>query len=205
MKLYDGMGPNPRLVRLFLAEKGIDVPLVKVDLLAGENRQPPYTERNPFGQLPALELDDGRVISETVVICEYLEELHPQPALVGSTPEERASTRMWLRRLELSCTGPMADGFRFSEGLPLFQDRIRTLPEAADGLKAIARDGLMRLDGLMGDRPFVAGDRISLADVVLFAFLDFGKDVGQPLDPANKKLTAWFERMRARPSAAASA
>lgn len=204
MKFYNSLGPNPRLVRMFAAEKGIELPeTVEVDLVGGENRRPPYTDRNPAGQVPCLELDDGSTLAETIAICEYLEELHPEKPLIGSTPEQRAMTRMWTRRVESKVTGPLADGFRFAEGLPLFKDRIRTIPEAAGGLKAVARDGLAWFDEQLASRDFIAGDRITLADIVLFAFLDFGAGVGQPLDPSLKNVGAWFERMRSRPSAEA--
>jgi len=204
MKLYDSIGPNPKLVRVFAAEKGYRFPQVeKVDLVAGANRQPPFLAKNPAGQLPALELDDGRVIAETVAICEYLEDVKPEPALIGKTAADRAETRMWTRRVEWKIVQPMADGFRFGEGLPLFKARIRTLPEAADGLKAIARDGLAWLDAQIAGREWIVPDRLSLADIVLFAFVDFGASVGQPLDPANRNLAAWLERMKKRPSAEA--
>jgi glutathione S-transferase len=204
MKFYDSLGPNPKLVRMFAAEKGFRFPEIeKVDLLGGANRKEPYLSKNPAGQLPALELDDGRVISETVAICEYLEEISPRPALIGSDPAERAETRMWVRRVEWKIIQPMADGFRFAEGLPLFKDRIRTLPEAAAGLKAIAKDGLAWLDGQIAGRDSVVPKRFTLADVVLFAFLEFGATVGQAPDPALANLTAWFERTKARPSAKA--
>ena len=99
MKVYDSFGPNPRALRMFLREKGIELTKIDVDLLGAENRRAPYTERNPGGQVPALELDDGRVLGETVAIFEYLEEKHPTPPLVGRTPEERAETRQWQRRV----------------------------------------------------------------------------------------------------------
>lgn len=204
MKFYDSIGPNPKLVRMFAAEKGFALPETEtVDIMAGANRQAPYLEKNPSGQVPALELDDGRVIAETVAICEFIEEQQPKPALIGENASDRAETRMWTRRVEWRVTQPLADGFRFSEGLPLFKDRIRTLPEAADGLKAIARDGLEWLDGQIAGRDSIVPGRFSLADVTLFAFLEFGAQVGQPLDPACKNLTAWFEKTKARPSAAA--
>lgn len=206
MKFYNSRGPNPRMVRMFMAEKGIDnIPKVEVDLLAGENRREPYTTKvNPAGQCPALELDDGTVIAEITAICEYLDEIKKDtPSLIGDTPAERAATRMWTRRVDLNIVEPAANGFRFSDGLKLFENRIRCIPEAAEGLKATARDKLAWLDGLMGSKPFVAGNRISLADILLFAFIDFMGNVKQPLDPANKNLAAWFERMKARPSAAA--
>lgn len=204
MKLHNSIGPNPRMVRMFMAEKGIEIPKVDVDLLAGENRKESYLKVNAAGQMPALELDDGTVVAEITAICEYLDEIRKDtPSLVGDTPAERATTRMWTRRIDLNIVEPAANGFRFAEGLKLFQNRIRCIPEAADGLKATARDRLAWLDGLMGSKPFVAGNKLTMADILLFAFLDFMKDVGQPLDPSCKNLTAWFERMMARPSAAA--
>lgn len=204
MKLYDALGPNPRLVRMFLAEKGLDLPTEQVDIMGGANRQAPYTERNPFGQMPALELDDGRVIGETTVICEYLEESHPTPVLIGSTPEERAETRMWTRRAVLGVIEPMSSGFRFGEGLSMFKDRMRTMPEASADFKAVAQDGLALFDRLIGNGPWIVGDRFTLADITLYALLDFFATVGQPLDAEKKNVGAWFERVAARPSADAS-
>jgi glutathione S-transferase len=205
MKFYNSIGPNPRVVKMFMAEKGLDIPREEVNLMAGENRQAPYTAKNPSGQMPALELDDGVVLAEILPICEYLEETHPNPPLIGTNAEERAITRMWTRRIDLNICEPMANGFRFSNGLPLFQNRVHCIPQAADDLKAIAREKLAWLDGLIDGKTYVAGDRFSLADVLLFAFVDFGAQVGQPLDAANKNLTAWKERVASRPSVAASA
>jgi glutathione S-transferase len=204
MKLYTGLGPNPRTVRMFMAEKGIEIPLVKVDLMTAENRRAPYTERNPAGQLPCLELDDGTHLAEITAICEYLEEKHPKPPLVGTTPEERAQTRMWTRRIDLNIVEPMANGFRYGEGLALFKERIHVIPQAADDLKAIAREKLAWLDGLMEGNDWICGSRFTLADVLLFAFADFGRTVGQPLDAKLAWLPGWFERVAKRPSAAAS-
>lgn len=204
MKFYNSLGPNPRLVRMFMAEKGIELPAEEVDLMSGENRQPAYTAKNPTGQMPALELDDGTVIAETIPICEYLEDTHPDPALIGATPQERAESRMWTRRIELNITEPLTNGFRFAEGLAMFKDRVHVIPQAADDLKAIARENLEKLDGWLEGRDFLAGDRLTLADIVLYAFLDFGAGVGQPVDPSLKRVGAWFERVAARPSAEAS-
>lgn len=204
MKLYNSLGPNPRLVRMFMAEKAIEIPFEEIDIMGGENRRAPYTEKNPGGQMPALALDDGRVLSETVVICEYLEEGNPEPPLIGSTPEERAETRMWTRRVEQRITNPLADGFRFAEGLNIFKERMRVIPQAADDLKATAQDGLAWLDALLDGKDYLAGDRFSLADIVLYCVLDFGAGVGQRIDPALQNVTAWFERVGKRPSAEAS-
>ncbi len=201
MKLLNSLGPNPRMVRMFMAEKGISLPLVDLDLLGGENRRPPYTDKNPSGQIPSLELDDGKVIAETVAICEYLEELHPQPPLVGSTPEQRAETRMWTRRIELNITEYMYAGFRFAEGLGLFENRIRCLPDAAAGMKTKAHDGQEWLDPMLAGKQFICGDRLTVADLVLYCCVDFCASVGQPIDPALKNFNAWYQRMDARPSA----
>ena len=153
--------------------------------------------------MPALELDDGSTISEITAICEYLEDTHPKPALIGSNAKEKAECRMWTRRVDLNICEPLANGFRFSQGLPLFKDRIVTVPEAADGLKKIAQRPPQ-----MARRPD-GGPRISLRQALharrypALCFLDFGKQVGQPLAPENKNLAAWFERVKARPSAKA--
>ncbi|WP_293477303.1 glutathione S-transferase family protein [Phenylobacterium sp.] len=204
MKLYTSIGPNPRVVKMFMAEKGIDLPRTEVDLRGAENRQEPYLAVNPSGQTPCLELDNGDTVAEITAICEYLEEKHPNPPLVGTNAEERAATRMWTRRVDLKVCEPMANGFRFGEGLPMFKDRLRCLPEASPGLKAVAQDGIQWLEANMKG-PWIAGDRFTLADILLFSFMDFGAVVGQPIDPANKKVVDWFERVKARPSAAASA
>jgi glutathione S-transferase len=203
MKFYNSIGPNPRVVRMFMAEKGIAVPQVEVDLMRGDNRREPYLAKNPHGQMPALELEDGSTVCEITAICEYLEEKNPNPPLIGKTPEEKAETRMWTRRVDLNICEPMANGFRYSQGLPLFKDRIVTVPEAADGLKKIARNRIEWLEAQMADREFLAGKRFTLADILLFAFIDFGGQVGQPLDPANKNLAGWFARVKERPSATA--
>ena len=203
MKLYSSVGPNPQVVRSFMAEKGITLPVEEVDIMAGVNRQEGYLKTNPAGQSPCLELDDGSVVTEITVICEYLDETHPGGELIGSTPELRAQTRRWVRWVDLNVCEPLANGFRFSEGLPMFQDRMRCLPEAADGLKAIAQDRLTWLDGQMAGREFVAGEHFTLADILLYSFLSFGTVVGQPMNAENKNIMAWYERVGARESATA--
>jgi len=190
---------------MFIAEKGLSIPVTQVDLMAGENRKPPYASGvNPAGQTPALELETGEAIAEITVICEYLEELHPTPALIGETHVQRAITRMWTRRIDLNVCEPMANGFRAAEGRQMFAPRMKLVSqEAAADLKMIAKDRIQWLDAQMGDRPFVCGDRFTLADILLYAFLEFGAQVGQPLAGEGPWLTAWFERVKARPSASA--
>ena len=205
MKFYNSVGPNPRVVKMFMAEKGLDLPREEINLMAGENRQPAWVAKNPSGQMPALELDNGDILAEITAICEYIDELHPNPPLMGTTPEQRAETRMWVRRIDLGIVEPMANGFRFSQGLQLFQNRMRCVPQAADDLKAIAQEKLTWLDGLIAGKTWICGDRFTLADVLLYCFLEFGAQVGQPLNADNKNIAAWRDRVHARPSAAASA
>ena len=204
MKLYTSVGPNPRVVTMFMAEKGITLDMVTVDIRGGENRQDAFLKVNPSGQSPSLELDDGSNLNEITAICEYLDEKNPGASLIGATAEERAVTRMWTRRVDLKVCEPLANGFRFGEGLPMFQGRMRCLPDASPGLKAIAQDGIQWFENNF-QGPWLAGDRFTLADVLLFCFLDFGAVVGQPLDPKFVKINDWFNRVKARPSVAASA
>jgi len=204
MKLYDSIGPNPRIVRMFMAEKGIDIPKQTVDLRGGENRQDAHLKRNPHGQMPTLELDDGSYLSEVTAICEYLEETHPTPPLIGATAEQRAECRMWTRRVDLNICEPLANGYRFGEGLKMFETRIPVAAEASPGLKKIAANRLQWLDGQLGDgRDYLCGQRFTLADILLYCFLDFGAKVGQPLDTANANIATWFTRVGQRPSAKA--
>lgn len=203
MKLYNSVGPNPKVVRMFIAERGLDVETQEVDLMKGENREEAHLKRNPSGQMPTLELDDGSFVSEIIPICEYLDDKAGSSALIGTTPEERAETRMWMRRIDLNILEPLANGFRFAEGLPLFKDRVRTIPQAADDLKTLAQEKITWLDGLMEGKEFICGDRFTLADILLFCFLEFGGQVGQPLNTDNKNIAAWYDRVKARPSAAA--
>jgi glutathione S-transferase len=203
MQLYNSIGPNTRAVRMFMAERGVDLPKVEVDLRGGENRREPYLSKNPAGQCPALELDDGSYITEITAICEYLDEKYPGPSLIGSTPEQRAETRMWSRRIDINILEPMANGFRFSDGLKMFQDRVHCIPAAADDLKQIAQEKLTWLDGMMGGKQYICGDRLTLADILLFAFVDFFNGVRQPINPENRNIVAWHARMKARPSAEA--
>ena len=200
MKVYDSFGPNPRVLRMFLLEKNVDLPKITIDLMGAENRRAPYTDKNPGGQVPALELDDGRVIGETVAIFEYLEEKYPDPPLIGRTPEERAEARMWQRRVELKITEHLYNGFRFAEGVELFRPRMRVLPEAADGLKATARDNLAWLDGLLQGKQFIAGDRFTMADIPVAC--DVHRWYGLPIEqPARVHLERWYQGILAHPAA----
>ena len=204
MKFYNSLGPNPRLVRMYALEKGIELDAVEVDIMGGENRQDDYVAKNPMGELPSLELDDGRVIGQTIAICEYLDETQPGPKLVGETPEARATTRMWIRNLDAKIIEPLGNGFRWAEGQAMFEGRRHLVPHAADDMKAIAREGLQWLDAQLEGRDFVTGDAFGLADIQLYTMLDFGTGVGQPFDPSLGNVKAWFDRIAGRESAEAS-
>ena len=203
MKFYDSVGPNPRIVRMFMAEKGIEMPKQAIDLRKGENREAEHLKRNAMGQMPTLELDDGSYLSEITAICEYLEEKKPSPPMIGSTPEERAECRMWTRRVDLNICEPLANGYRFGEALKFFEKRIPVVPEAAPGLKMIAQNRLKWLDGQIAGKDYLCGKRFTLADIFLYGWLNFGNQVGQPLDPDNTHIAAWFARIGERPSAKA--
>jgi glutathione S-transferase len=200
MKLYDSVGPNPRIVRMFMAEKSIDVPKQIVDLRKGENREAEHLKRNPHGQMPTLELDDGNYLSEVTAICEYLEEKNPTPPMIGATPEERAECRMWTRRVDLNIAEPLANGYRFGEALKFFEKRILCVPEASAGLKKIAANRLEWLNGQIAGKDYLCGKRFTLADMLLYCWLDFGNQVGQPLDTANTNIVSWMTRVGERPS-----
>lgn len=203
MKFYNSVGPNPQAVRVFAAEKGVKLDTVEVDLMKGENREAAHLKRNPAGQTPALELDDGSFISEITAICEYLDETQPGPRLFGETAQERAETRMWVRRIDENVLTPKLMGFRYGEGAPLFSSRIPVYPEASPHLKALGKDREAWLDKMLEGRTWVCGERFSAADIMLGVFLSFGGAVGQPIDPANKNVAGIVARFNARPSAKA--
>jgi len=204
MKLYDSIGPNPKMVRMFAAEKGFAFSETEtIDIMAGANRQEPYLTKNPAGGMPAVELDDGTVISETIAICELIEETKPEPPLIGTTAAERAETRMWVRRVEWKIIQPLTDGFRNAEGSQLFASRMRIDTAVAPHFKAVAQDGFEWLDAQLAGRTTIVPGRFTLADVALYAIAEFGAGVGQSLDPALKNVAAWYEATAAHESAQA--
>jgi glutathione S-transferase len=204
MKLYHSFGMNPRLVRMFLIEKDLDLDLIPVDILKGENRSFPYTEKNPMGQTPLLELDDGTYLSESGAICEYLEEIHPDPPLIGSTPKDRAVTRMWRRRIEINICVPMVQAFYYKEGYDIFKSRVVCIPEAAEGMKTKAQKAIQWLNEELDGKPYLCGDRFSIADICLFTYVDQLCTAGQPIDTSLRNFVKWHERVSARPSAGKS-
>ncbi|MCR9078089.1 MAG: glutathione S-transferase family protein [Hyphomonadaceae bacterium] len=203
MKLYDyPAGPNPRRVRIYLAEKGIDAPLVTVDLMKREQKAPEFLEKNPIGSIPVLELDDGTCISESVAICRYFEELHPEPPLFGRTPLERATIEMWLRRVELNFMMPV--GMVWIHGHPLTARLVKQIPEAAEQNRKRVHLGYKLFDDQLATSEFVAGPDYTVVDAVLLASLDFANGlVGVPYDDGLTHLKRWHESVSSRPSAEA--
>ena len=203
MKLYDSIGPNPHVVRMFIAELGLDIEKKEVDLMGGENRQAEHLSRNPSGQMPTLELDDGSFLAEITVICEYLDEINGNSDLIGKTPQERAETKMWVRRIDLQIIEPLTNGFRSAEGYEFFKERLHLIPQAADDLKAIAQERLVWLNQQLEGKEFICGDRLTLADIMLYCFLNFGATVGQPIDEGNKNISALYAKLDSLESASA--
>lgn len=204
MKLYSSVGPNPRIVRMFMAERGIELPTEDVDIVGGENLSDEFRLLNPSAQSPCLLLEDGTVLAEVTVICGFLDEITAGPSLVGQSAQQRAETRMWNRRFDVRILEPMTLAFRSSDGLPLFQNRYRVIPHAADDLKQTVQDAWAWLEPLLSGKTFICGERFTLADIQLFCFADFGKMVGQGIPEGLPNLLAWYERIAQRPSAAAS-
>ena len=203
MKLFNSMGPNPHVVRMFIAEMGIDIETIEIDLMGGENRQSSYLKKNPSGQLPAIQLDDGSFLAEITVICEYLDEINGHTNLIGTNPQERAETKMWTRRIDLQIIEPLTNGFRYAEGYDLFKDRLHLIPDAANDLKAIAQERLTWLDKQLEGKKFICGDRFSLADIMFYCFLHFGSTVGQSINQDNTNIVSLYEKIGMRESSSA--
>ena len=202
MKLYDStMAPNPRRVRIFLAEKGINVPSVQVDLGKAENRQPPYLAKNPLGGVPILELDDGTIIAESVAICRYFEEQQPEPPLMGTDAKDRAIVEMWQRRMELEIFNTATGAFRNTH--EFFKGRIPQVPEYGAVCKEACLKRLEWLDGVLADREFIAGDRYTIADITALCGIDFGRICDVRIQDGQKNLTRWHQALSSRPSAKA--
>jgi glutathione S-transferase len=202
VKLYDSQfAPNPRRVRFFLAEKGIEVPTVQVDIGKADNRKPEFLSKNPMGGLPVLELDDGTHLAETVAICRYFEELQPEPPLMGSGPQGRATVEMWQRRMELEVFIPIAQVFRNTHDF--FKGRVQQVPEFGEACREVASKRLDWLDEVLGEREWIAGDGFTIADITAVCGIDFGRITGIKIGPDQKNLTRWHEAVSSRPGAKA--
>jgi len=201
MKLYDfPQSPNCRKVRMYLAEKGRSVPLQQINLLAGEQSSPEFLQRNPFGAVPILELDDGTVIPESLVIIEYFEELYPEPPLLGRDPLTRALVRAWERRCELGVF--LQATRRFLHASPFFATRVEQNPKVVQEAGQVLRNRLSLINDQLKDHEWVTGS-FSLADITLLAGIDFATASQFTLEPAWTHLGRWDAAIRQRPSAAA--
>jgi glutathione S-transferase len=202
MKLYDSQGaPNPRRVRVFLAEKGIAVPVEQVDITKAVNREPAFRAKNPLGTVPVLELDDGTCIAESVAICRYFEETQPAPPLMGIDARDRAVVEMWQRRMELELFIPIAQVFRNSH--PFFAGRIPQVAEWGEVSRRHAEATMAWLDRELAGREFIAGPRYTIADVTALCGIDFGRVSKIRVAPELANLSRWHAAVSARPSAKA--
>jgi glutathione S-transferase len=199
MKIHESRNaPNPRRVRVFLAEKGIQVPYEEVDIGRAVNRGEEFRKKNPLSTVPVLELDDGSFISESVAICRYFEELQPQPPLFGADAKQRALVEMWNRRMEFNILQPIADAFR--QRHDFFKGRIRQLAEYAEVQRLNAEDGLDWLDRELASRHFIAGEQFSIADITAVVAIDFGRVSKIAIKPDQLNLARWHAEVSARPS-----
>ena len=202
MKVYHFIGaPNPKKLRVYLAEKDLKLPAEEVNIVTGENRSPEFLKKNPLGGLPVLELDDGSHLTESLAIIEYLEELHPTPPMIGARPLERARVRELERIADLGVMLRLATIFQNTH--PFMAARVKQSADAADHARTVLASSLKVLDAKIGEGPFVAGERPTIADCTLFAALEFGDFIGAPLDPSYKNLVRWYAAFKERPSAQA--
>ncbi|HZD26071.1 MAG TPA: glutathione S-transferase [Alphaproteobacteria bacterium] len=204
MKLYDfARAPNPRRVRIFLAEKDIKVPTVQVDIAKREHKKDEFRAVNPLMRLPVLELDDGTCIAESVAICRYFEETDPEPPLFGRDPKEKALVEMWNRRMELNLLAHIAAAFRHTH--PDFKDLEEQVPEWGEVNRRAAERQFVWFNDVLADRKFVAGDSYTIADITALCATDFAKVVKlRPMeDEGLPHLRRWYQVVSSRPSAKA--
>lgn len=203
MKLYGAPmpAPNPRRVRVFLAEKGIDLPETPVDMMRREHKSDEHKARNSLGQVPTLELDDGTCISETVAICRYFDEVQPDPPLFGRTPVEKANVDMWIRRVEFQVMSPV--GMYWRHAHPFTARLLTQFKDFGESNKALYVGAQTWLDRELADKPFVAGETYTMADICLLSTVDFATWIGLPMEAEFANLKAWHDRVTARPSASA--
>jgi glutathione S-transferase len=203
MKIYDfAFAPNPRRLRIFVAEKGLKIPMEQVDLATGKNRTPEMLAKNPAGGLPFVELDDGTHLAESVAICRYLEGLHPEPNLMGKDSREQSFIEMWNRRVELNLFAAAARAFQHTN--ELFKARIKQFPEYGATQRETVANQFKWLDTQIGNKPFIAGDRFTIADITAEVAVDFAvQAAGVPMDPALRNLARWHQSVSSRPSAKA--
>ena len=193
--------PNPRRVRIFLAEKAIDLPETRVDMMKREHKSPEFRAKNSMGQLPTLELDDGTCISETVAICRYFEETQPEPPLFGTTPVEKAMVDMWVRRTEFTVMMPVGNFWRHAH--PRTAALLTQYKDFGESNRETYKGAQKWLNRELAERPHLAGETFTMADICLLTTVDFADWIGLPLEPEFENLAAWHARVSARPSAQA--
>jgi glutathione S-transferase len=202
MKLYSNrFAPSPRRVRMYCAEKGLSIPLVEIDIAAREHESPGYRAVNPLAELPTLELDDGTRMTESVAICRYLEELHPEPPLFGRTAAERYEVNRWIDRLMTRMYVPTTHVFRHTHAF--WAGRVTQVPAWGELQRETVLAEYAALDGVLAEREHVAGSAFTMADVVAFTTLEFGKPSNLRASPDQPHLQRWYESVKARPSAKA--
>lgn len=202
MKLYDlPASPNARRVRIFIAEKGLDIPKEEIDLSSGYHKTPEYLEKNILGRMPVLELDDGTTISESHAICLYLEEIHPEPPLMGTTPLKRAQIEMWNRRIELELLTPLVNAFSHSH--PMWKGIRKQVPEYVPVCQKQATTSLDWLELSLEGREYIAADSYSIADITAQCAILMGKAVGVRPTEEQVNINNWWARVTSRPSARA--
>ena len=201
MKLYGAPmpEPNPRRVRIFLAEKGVDLPETPVDMRKREHKSAEFRAKNSMGQLPALELDDGTCISETVAICRYFEETHPEPPMFGRTAAEKALVDQWIRRVEFAVMMPVGNFWRHAH--PFTAALLTQFKDFGESNKETYRGAQKYVDRELEGREFLVGDSYTMADICLLSTVDFAEWIGLPVEDEFANLKAWRERVKARPSA----
>jgi len=203
MKLYDTKtAPNPRRARIFLAEKGISLPTEQVDITSMQHKTPEYTALNPLQRMPALVLDDGTVITESIAICRYFEAVQPEPPLFGVGAKEIAQVEMWNRRCEINFMANVAAVFRHLH--PAMKElEVPQVPAYAEAMRPRAIWFLELLDKELANREFIAGDRYSVADITTLVAVDFMKPARLAVPEAAGNVKRWHAAVSARPSAKA--
>jgi len=202
MKLYQTKtAPNARRVRMFLAEKGVNLETIEIDLKAGDNLKPEYRDKNPLAKVPMLELDDGTIISESVAICRYFEITHPTPNLMGQSALEQANIEMWQRRAELAFLFPVAMAFQHCSGY--FEDRMTPRKDWGEDNVKMAYSFLKLLDAHLTRNTYLSGDSYSIADITMLTTLDFARVVDIRLNEKHTNIKRWYDLIASRPSAKA--